>query len=59
MKNEHFLETFLKISFCFLAALGLHCCAGFSLAAVNRGYSGVAVGGLLAAVASLASGHRL
>ena len=59
MEKEHFLETFLKIYFCILAALGLHCCAGFSLAAVNRGYSGVAVGGLLTAVASLASRHRL
>ena len=59
MEKEHFLETFLKIHFCFLAALGLHCCVGFSLDAVNRGYSGVAVSGLLTAEASLASGHRL
>ena len=59
MEKEHFLETFLKIYFCFLAALVLHCCVGFSLAAVNRGYSGVAVSGLLASEASLVSGYRL
>ena len=40
--------------FIFLALLGLHCCTGFfSLAAVNRGYSLVAIHGLLIAVASL------
>ena len=39
--------------------LGLHCCAGFSLAAENRGHSLVAVWGLLTVVASLAAEHGL
>ena len=34
--------------------LGLRCCVGFSLVVVSRGYSLVAVCGLLVAVASLA-----
>ena len=33
--------------------LGLHCCTGFSVLAASGGYSQVAVGGLLIAVASL------
>ena len=37
----------------FLAVLDLSCCAGFSLVAVSRGYSLVAVRGLLIVVASL------
>ena len=37
-----------------LAVLGLCCCAGFSPVAASRGYSLVAVHGLLVAVASLA-----
>ena len=39
--------------------LGLCCCTGFSLVAVGRGYSLVAVCGLLIAVASLAEEHGL
>ena len=39
--------------------LGLHCCMGFSLVSVNRGYSLVAVLGLLTAVASPATEHGL
>ena len=39
--------------------LGLHCCAGFSLAAENRGHSLVAVHRLLIAMASLVVEHRL
>ena len=41
-----------------VAVQGLPRCAGFSLAAVSRGYSLVAVHKLLLAVASLAVGHR-
>ena len=36
----------------FLAVLGLHCCTGFSLVALNWGYSLVAVCRLLIAVTS-------
>ena len=39
--------------------LGLHCCSGFSLAAVSRGYSLVVELRLLIAVASLVVEHRL
>ena len=42
----------------FLAVLGLGCCVGFSLVAVNRGYSVVVVHGLLTAMVSL-SRHGL
>ena len=37
----------------FLPMLGLHHCVGFSLVGMNGGYSLVAVGGLLIAVASV------
>ena len=50
------LNLFVYLS---LAVLGLYCCMGFSLVAVSRGYSLVAVHGLLIAVASLAVEHRL
>ena len=43
----------------FLAVLGLHCYAGFSLAAVIRGYSLLVVRRLLIAVPSLVAEHRL
>ena len=51
-----FFELFLKNTFLnlFLAVLGLHCCARFSLAVVSRAYFPVAVRRLLSAVASLA-----
>ena len=39
--------------------LGLHCCAGFPLVAVNRGYSLVAVHELLIAVTALVAEHGL
>ena len=39
--------------------LGLHCYAGFSLAAVIRGYSLLVVRRLLIAVPSLVAEHRL
>ena len=45
--------------FLFLAVLDLHCCSGFSLVAGNKDYSLVAVLGLLIAVASLLTEHRL
>jgi len=41
----------------FLAMVGLHCSAGFSLAAASEGYSVVVVCRLLIAVASLAAEH--
>ena len=43
----------------FLAVLGLGCCVDFSLVVVSRGYSLVAVRGLLAAMASLFAKHGL
>ena len=43
----------------YLAALGLPCRAGFSLVTASQGYSEFAVCGLLVAVASLVSEHRL
>ena len=42
-----------------LTVLGLRCCSGFSLVAVSRGYSLVAVHGLLTEGASLAAEHSL
>ena len=39
--------------------LGLHCCAGFPLVAVNMGYSLVAVHELLIAVTALVAEHGL
>ena len=41
------------------AVLGLHGCARISVVAASRGYSLVAMCGLLIAVASLAAEHRL
>ena len=42
-----------------MAVLGLHCCTGFSLVVVSRGYTVVAVSRLLIAVASLVAEHEL
>jgi len=42
-----------------VAVLGLCCCTGFSLVATSRGYSLVAVHGLLIAAASLIAERRL
>ena len=42
-----------------LVVLGLRCCTGFSLAAVSRGCSPVAMPGLLIAAASLVAEHKL
>ena len=52
---ENFWGVFLNLFiYLFLAVLGLHCCADFSLVAVSRGYSLVEVCGLLTVAASLA-----
>ena len=45
--------------FFFLAVFCLSCCKGFSLVAVARGYSPVAVHGLLIVVASLVPEYEL
>ena len=42
-----------------LAVLGLHCCMGFSLAAVSRGYSVFVVCGFLIVLASFIMDHGL
>ena len=48
------LNIYFKILFLYLfwAVLGLHCCMGFPLVKVSRGYSLVVVCGLLTVVAS-------
>ena len=43
----------------FLAALGLRCCAGFSLVAMRRGYSLGAMCGLFISMACLVVEHSL
>ena len=53
------LGCFIYLFILFLAVLCLRLCAGFSLVAASRGYSLVAVLGLLIAVASLVLEHRL
>ena len=56
-KTKH---TFKKNNFTYLlAALGLCCCAGFSLVVESRGYSLIVVRELLIVVASLVVEHRL
>ena len=52
-------NLFFLIIIIILAALGLCCCTGFSPVAASRGYSLVAVPGLLSALASLVAEHRL
>ena len=51
-----FQNNFLSL---FLAAWGLHCCTGFSLAVARGGFSLAVVCGLLIAVASPVAEHRL
>ena len=46
------ISNFLLI-YIIVIVLGLCCCAGFSLVAAGRGYSVIAVGGLLIVVASV------
>ena len=53
-----FFNNFINLHL-FLAVLSLHCCAGFPVVAASRGYSLVALHGLLSAVVSLAVEHRL
>ena len=53
MQDIYFFNNFI------LAVLGLHCCVGFSLVVESRGYSLVAVCGLLIAMASLIEEHSL
>ena len=48
-----------KFKYLFLAVLVLHCYTGFSLVAMSRGCSLVAVRGLLIVVAFLDAEHRL
>ena len=48
-----------KYSYLFMAALGLHCCVGFSLVAVSGDYSLVVVCRLVLAMASLVAEHGL
>ena len=55
-KSTIFYTSFLNL---FLVALGLHCCAGFSLAVESRSYSLVVVCRLLIKVASLVVEHGL
>ena len=54
-----YIHIFLKKFYLFLAVLGSHCWADFSLVVASKGYSPVAVHGLLVSVASLAAEHRL
>ena len=58
---SHCIHFFFLILFMdlVLAVLGLHCCVGFSLVAVSRGNSLVAIHGLLTVVAFLVAEHRL
>ena len=55
----YLFQVIKKIICLFLAVLGLHCYAGFSLVAATRSYSLVAVCGFLIAGASLVAEHRL
>ena len=55
------ISFFLRINciYLFMAAVGLRCCAGFSLVVASRGCSVVVVRGLLILVASLVAEHKL
>ena len=55
----HILFLFLYLFGGGGAVMGLHGCARISVVAASRGYSLVAMCGLLIAVASLAAEHRL
>ena len=50
---------FTLFMYLFLALSGSHCCTGLSLVVASRGYSLVAVRGLLLGVASLVAEHGL
>ena len=58
-KSASFKKIIILFIYLFLAVLGLHCCSGFSLVVTSRGYSLVAVHGLLIVVASLAAEYKL
>ena len=55
---DYFLKKTFKF-YLFLAVLGLHCCAVFSLVVASGGYSLVAVGRLLTVVAPLVAEQGL
>ena len=57
MENYRFF--FVVVVYFFLATLGLRCCFGFALVVANGNHPLLVVRGLLVAVASLVSGHRL
>lgn len=60
MLTVDFFCYFLKNNCIYLlTVLGLRCCSGFSLVAVSRAYSLVAVRGLLTEGASLVAEHSL
>ena len=54
-----FVLMFFKYNFSYLvlAVLGLHCCEGFSLLSMSRGYSPIVGHGFLIEVPSLVAGH--
>ena len=54
--NSFFFNVFMHL---FLVVLGLCFCMGFSLVAMSRGYSLLAVLGFLIAVVSLVAEHKL
>ena len=53
------MNVFCNLIYLLLAVLGLRCCSGFSLVAVSRSYSLVAMCQLLIVVASLVVEHGL
>ena len=57
--SSHFLFYIIVFIYLFLAVLGLHCCLGFSSLVASRGYSLLAVLGLLILLASLLAEHGL
>ena len=57
--RSHLFLYLTKIYYLFMAVLDFHCCEGFSLVAVSRGYSLVVVRGFLIVVASLVAEPRL
>ena len=59
IKTQVILFTIILCIYLVLAGLGLRCCAGFSLVLESRGYSLVAVLGLLILVASLTAEYGL
>ena len=58
LKRTFVFPSFKRKIYLFLAVLGLHCYKHFSLVVASRGYSPVALLGLLIAVASLVAKIR-